>query len=72
MPLREYATILGDTWDGIAHRVYGDRRRGEMMLHLLLEANQEHRATVFFSSGVRLSIPEIPANVPDSLPPWKR
>ena len=72
MKRREYTTILGDTWDIVAHRIYGDRKRGDLFMHLLLEANQAHRDTVIFSSGVRLVVPEIPAGIPDSLPPWKR
>jgi hypothetical protein len=59
-------------WDGIAHKVYGDRRRGEMLMHLLLEANPNYRETVVFASGVRLIVPEPPTNIPETLPPWKR
>lgn len=72
MKQREYTTILGDTWDIVAHKVYGDRKRGELFLHHLLDANQEHRNTVTFSSGILLKIPDPPAAIPESLPPWKR
>lgn len=72
MAQRSYTTQSGDMWDGIAHRVYGNRKRGEMLMHLLLEANLAHRKTVIFPSGVSLTIPEPPVNVPESLPPWKR
>ena len=59
-------------WDGIAYRVYGNWKRGEMLMHLLLEANPAHRRTVIFPSGVVLTIPEAPVYVPETLPPWKR
>lgn len=72
MAQRSYTTQSGDMWDGIAHRVYGNRRRGEMLMHLLLEANPAYRKTVIFPAGVNLTIPEPPVNVPESLPPWKR
>ena len=67
-----YITQSGDMWDGIAHKVYSDRQRGEMLMHLLLEANPEHRETVVFISGVLLIVPLPPTNIPESLPPWKR
>lgn len=72
MAQRSYTTQSGDMWDGIAHKAYSDRRRGEMLMHLLLEANPRHRETVIFSAGVALVVPDPPANIPDSLPPWKR
>lgn len=72
MRRRSYTTQSGDMWDGIAHRVYRDRKRGEMLMHLLLEANPAHRKTVIFSSGVVLTVPEPPVSMPETLPPWKR
>lgn len=68
----KYTTMLGDEWDGIAHKVYDDRQRGEMLVHLLLEANPQHRETVVFSSGIELIIPEAPVGTISTLPPWKR
>ena len=59
-------------WDGIAHKVYSSRERGEMLMHLLLGANPEHRETIVFKSGVVLSVPEAPQNIPETLPPWMR
>lgn len=72
MTQRKYSTSLGDEWDGIAHKVYSDRMRGEMLMNLLLEANPDHRETVIFSSGVELVIPDPPQLQSSTLPPWKR
>ncbi len=72
MAQRKYTTMLGDEWDGIAHRVYGDRKRGEMLMHLLLDANPEHRETVIFGSNVVLIVPDPPEAEVPVLPPWKR
>ena len=54
--MKKYTTIEGDTWD----------------LILLMEANTAHIHTVVFSAGIVLTIPEITAPLPESLPPWKR
>lgn len=69
---RTYTTAAGDEWDHIAHKVYSDRYRGEMLVALLFEANTEHRETMIFDSGVRLIVPPIPDAAISTLPPWKR
>ena len=71
MPRGKYETSLGDEWDGIAYKVYRGRG-GEMLTHLLLEANPKHRETVIFSSGVMLDVPEAPDRGIPSMPPWMR
>ncbi|MBQ9564309.1 MAG: tail protein X [Synergistaceae bacterium] len=68
---RKITTRSGDMWDDIAHRCYTGHTRGELLMHLLLEANPEYRRTVVFSSGVVLTIPEEPEDMSDTLPPWK-
>lgn len=44
MTKRVYKTIQGDTWDGIAVKVYGD----EKYMNELLEANQAYREIIIF------------------------
>ncbi|MDD4599618.1 MAG: tail protein X [Negativicutes bacterium] len=66
--MREYITTQGDTWDMISYKVYGS----EMHMNTLIDANPEHRETVFFSANVRLKVPEIATPSPTKLPPWKR
>lgn len=63
-----YKTIQGDTWDGIAVKVYGD----EKYLNNLLEKNQKYKDIIIFSSGVSLELPEIEAEAMTILPPWKK
>ncbi len=63
-----YKTIQGDTWDGIAVKVYGD----EKYLNNLLEKNQKYKDIIIFSSGVSLELPEIEAKATTILPPWKK
>lgn len=58
MPNR-YTTEQGDTWDLIAKRVYGEHNRAEFFMHVLLEANQEHRFVTLFSANVELTVPTI-------------
>lgn len=68
MSKRVYKTIQGDTWDGIAVKVYGD----EKYMNELLEANQAYRETIIFPANVSLSLPEIQAQTTTILPPWKK
>lgn len=63
-----YKTIQGDTWDGIAVKIYGD----EKYLNNLLEKNQKYKDIIIFSSGVSLELPEIEAEATTILPPWKK
>ncbi|MFC3802802.1 tail protein X [Cohnella sp. GCM10012308] len=63
-----YSTLQGDTWDGIAFKLYGD----ETLMSLLINANPAHAATVLFSGGVLLAVPERPAETAADLPPWRR
>lgn len=63
-----YTTVLGDTWDKIAFKVYGN----EIYLHELMASNPDHIRTIFFGSGVRIICPDILLPVDKSLPPWKR
>lgn len=63
-----YTTIQGDTWDGIAYKVYGK----EAMLSQLIAANQQHADTVIFSAGIQLVVPAASVEASTSLPPWKR
>lgn len=64
-----YTTIQGDTWDIVALKCYQD----EKQMHRLIEANPEHRDTVFFSAGVELAIPAIEiSQISEALPPWKQ
>ncbi len=66
--LNTYTTQLGDKWDSIAYKVYGN----EMYMDKLIKANLEHKDTYIFSAGVILTLPEIDLEVSESLPPWKQ
>lgn len=68
MTKRVYKTIQGDTWDGIAVKVYGD----EKYMNGLLEANQAYREIIIFPANVSLSLPNIQTQTTTILPPWKR
>lgn len=64
-------TIQGDTWDIIAKRVYGK----ENLMHILINANIQHRKIALFPAGIVLNIPEIDIDAieyDDTLPVWKR
>lgn len=63
-----YTTVLGDTWDIISLKVYGN----EKYAGTLLNANPNHISTYYFSSGVEIICPDIELDISDNLPPWKR
>ena len=67
---KTYTTSQGDMWDIVSLKNYAS----EKFLDILIEANWQHRKTVFFASGVKLTIPEITQESRDNrnLPPWKR
>lgn len=68
METKTYTTIQGDTWDGIAFRLWGEERH----MHRIIEANPEHADTLIFSAGVLLLLPQItpPTAKSSELPPW--
>ncbi|KGE20638.1 tail protein X [Paenibacillus wynnii] len=63
-----YTTIQGDTWDGIAYKVYEQSH----LMTLLMNANPDHTKTVIFSGNIVLKVPDKPANASETLPPWRR
>lgn len=54
-----YTTNSGDTFDTIAKKFY----RKERYLDKLIDANQDYKDTVLFTSGVVLNIPEVDTTV---------
>lgn len=69
--MKTVTTIQGDTWDILAYRLYGNER----LMHILINANIQHRKTVLFPAGIVLNVPEIDttsAEYEQNLPPWKR
>lgn len=65
--MRNYTTIQGDMWDGIARKVYGYERH----MNVLLDANPEYRDIWVFPSDIVLKCPEVSAVKPSRLPPWR-
>lgn len=64
-----YTTKQGQAWDQVAKEALGS----EKLMHHMLQANPEHRLTVFFSAGTVLTVPKVDRNQqPETLPPWKR
>lgn len=62
-----YITRQGDTWDILAHDIYGS----EKLMHVLIAANPAHANTIVFNSGIRLVIPETPKVRPNTMrAPW--
>ena len=68
VPLTIYTTILGDAWDAIAFKIYGDEKH----MKFLMEANPQHMETLIFRSGVDLNVPDLPEAETAELPFWRR
>lgn len=62
-----YTTRQGDTWDSIAHLVFGD----EAYMQAMIRRNPAHVDTLVFDGGTVLSMPDRVAYIPPGLPPWK-
>lgn len=66
--IRHYRTIQGDTWDGIAIKVYGD----EVYMSDLLKANPAYNDYYRLPANLQIVLPEIAVKSTSVLPPWKR
>lgn len=65
----DYETAHGDTFDSIAFRFYTD----EMLSSEIIKANPTYADVLIFEEPTKLKIPSITtANLPASLPPWRR
>lgn len=63
-----YTTVQGDMWDSIAHSQLGDVSYTDKLMKL----NIEYQKYFIFPAGIKLKLPDIPEEVPATLPPWKR
>lgn len=65
-----YTTILGDTWDSIAYKLFENSRA----YNSLLELNPEYSDTIIFSAGVKIKYKENNTikSYEDTVPPWRR
>lgn len=66
--MKTYTTVQGDMWDSIAHTQLGSTSHTDK----LMAANLQYRNYFSFPAGIVLVLPEIPKQISNSLPPWKR
>ena len=62
-----YTTIQGDTFDGIAFKLYGD----EGYMKDLIEANLDYADMLIFPQGVELNCPDLIYEVDNGAPFWR-
>jgi phage tail protein X len=65
-----YITVLGDTWDLIAKKVYGD----EFYADKLMDANRDLLNNFVFSEGIAVECPKFEtktAEHPAGYPEWR-
>lgn len=65
-----YTTVSGDTFDLIAHRLYGNCRR----VKTLMQANSQYLDILVFPAGLVLTVPELEDSSADhaGVPPWRK
>ena len=63
-----YTTKQGDMWDAIAHTQLGDVSYTDKLMNL----NQQYREYYTFPAGIVLQLPEVSADLIDTMPPWKQ
>lgn len=64
--MKTYKTVSGDTWDKIAHSIYGS----ESYVSFLMSNNQNYINYFVFPEGICLKIEDLPEE--DSLlPQWR-
>lgn len=65
-----HTTIQGDTWDGIAFRLWGR----EHLMSALIQANPDHADALIFPAGIILTVPDVNLEATiqavTELPPW--
>lgn len=63
-----YITVLGDTWDSIAYKLYKD----SSAFIELLKLNQEHHNVLMFTAGIKIKYKEIILESKKNIAPWRR
>jgi phage tail protein X len=66
--MKTYTTVQGDMWDMIAYKQLGSTSYTDRLMTL----NSKYIDTYIFPAGVVLTLPDIQADEPTSLPPWKK
>ncbi|MGL6169175.1 MAG: tail protein X [Fusobacteriaceae bacterium] len=66
---RKYVTVLGDTFDLVAWKMYGNSRA----IKKIIASNSKYSGTYIFDAGIELLIPaeeEVAKN--ENIAPWRR
>ena len=64
---KQYITKANDTFDKIAHYLYGD----ETAASYLIKANPDYADVLVFREGVTLTLPKLELIETSTLPKWK-
>ena len=64
---KPYSTKQNDTFDKIAHELYGDER----VASYIIDANPEYADVLIFGAGVNLNLPRLETVEASTLPKWK-
>lgn len=62
-----YLTVLGDTWDSIAYKLFNNSKS----YNILLELNPEFHGVLIFTSGIKIKYQDITITN-ENIAPWRR
>lgn len=62
-----YVTDQGDTWDKIAHKVYGN----ELYADRLILENIKYVGFFVLPAGIVLTVPEVEEEIEENVPEWR-
>lgn len=67
--MTEYTTILGDTWNLIAYKMYNGQEGG---MEKLIMANRELAEILVFPANVKIKVPDEVITPPRLVPFWRK
>lgn len=66
--IKEYITVLGDTWDSIAYKIYNNSTAYKSLFDL----NPNHVNTIVFPAGKIIKYKKINLQIDIDIAPWRR
>ena len=65
-----YMTVLGDTWDSISYKLFGDSKQ----YNSLIELNEKYSDVLIFSAGILIKYQDNVSvkSYEENVPPWRR
>lgn len=66
--IKEYTTIVGDTWDSISYKLY----KTSLAYKSLFELNPDYINTIVFNAGIKIKYKTLNIKADLDIAPWRR